>query len=143
MHPPKILVPVDHSPTCDKTLKTIAELRRQFTTVLTLLHVVDTDRLDYKMIPNFQLDLVRQNALKAGEALLRRQAAILQAAGIETEVRLETGFPRQTIPRIANDEGFDLLVIGRHDGTGEIRDVLFGSVANYVLHNVRCPVLLF
>jgi nucleotide-binding universal stress UspA family protein len=34
------------------------------------------------------------------------------------------------------------LIIGRHTGAGEIRDVLFGSVANYVLHNVKCPVLL-
>jgi nucleotide-binding universal stress UspA family protein len=31
----------------------------------------------------------------------------------------------------------------RQAGTGEIRDVLFGSVANYVLYNVKCPVLLF
>ena len=36
-----------------------------------------------------------------------------------------------------------LTIIGRRESTGEIRDVLFGSVANYVLHNVACPVLLF
>jgi nucleotide-binding universal stress UspA family protein len=35
------------------------------------------------------------------------------------------------------------MIIGRRESTGEIRDVLFGSVANYVLHNVACPVLLF
>jgi nucleotide-binding universal stress UspA family protein len=34
------------------------------------------------------------------------------------------------------------LILGRR-GSGEIRDVLFGTVANYALHNVRCPVLLF
>ena len=44
---------------------------------------------------------------------------------------------------IANDEAFQLMVMGRRESTGEIRDVLFGSVANYVLHNVACPVLLF
>jgi nucleotide-binding universal stress UspA family protein len=43
----------------------------------------------------------------------------------------------------ANEDGFNLIVIGRHEGGGEIRDVLFGSVANFVLHNVKCPVLLF
>jgi nucleotide-binding universal stress UspA family protein len=51
--------------------------------------------------------------------------------------------PRRLIPQIANSEDFQLLVLGRRSGRGEIRDVLFGSVANYVLHNVRCPVLLF
>jgi nucleotide-binding universal stress UspA family protein len=95
------------------------------------------------MIPDFQLEMVRENARKAGQALLEKQAAILRAAGFETELLLELGSPRQEIPRIANEQGFQLLVIGRHAGTGEIRDVLFGSVANYVLHNVHCPVLLF
>ena len=28
------------------------------------------------------------------------------------------------------------------NGMGEIRDVLFGSVSNHVLHHVTCPVLL-
>jgi len=41
------------------------------------------------------------------------------------------------------DEGFQLVVIGRRESTGEIRDVLFGSVANFVLHKAKCPVLLF
>jgi nucleotide-binding universal stress UspA family protein len=44
---------------------------------------------------------------------------------------------------VANEEAFQLMVIGRRESTGEIRDVLFGSIANYVLHNVACPVLLF
>ncbi len=66
----------------------------------------------------------------------------LTDAGMPAESRLEFGAPRELIPRIANEEGFDLLIIGRR-GQGEIRDVLFGSVANHVLHHVTCPVLLF
>jgi nucleotide-binding universal stress UspA family protein len=69
--------------------------------------------------------------------------ALLEEAGFAITARLEFGTPRQTICRIANDEKFQLMVIGRRESTGEIRDVLFGSVANYVLHNVACPVLLF
>lgn len=62
-------------------------------------------------------------------------------AGISTIARLEAGSPREVISRIANEEEFTLLVIGRR-GMGEIRDVLFGSVSNHVLHHVNCPVLL-
>jgi nucleotide-binding universal stress UspA family protein len=139
---PKILVPVDGSATARKTITAIIGQKERFPKKLWLLHVVDV-QLAYRMIPDFQLEMVRENARKAGQALLEKQAAILRAAGFETELLLELGSPRQEIPRIANEQGFQLLVIGRHAGTGEIRDVLFGSVANYVLHNVHCPVLLF
>ncbi len=140
---PKILIPVDGSETSLKTIDAVITAKEHFPSELTLLHVVDLDKLAYRMIPDFQVEMIRDNARKAGQSLLDRLAARFRDAGFEVEKRLELGAPRQLIPRIANDEAFDLLVIGRHAGTGEIRDVLFGSVANYVLHNVKCPVLLF
>lgn len=138
----KILVPVDGSTTSQKTISSIIEQKERFPKKISLLHVVDI-QLAYRMIPDFQLEMVRENARKAGKILLEKQAELFHEAGIETELLLELGSPRQEIPRVANEQEFQLLVIGRHAGTGEIRDVLFGSVANYVLHNVKCPVLLF
>jgi nucleotide-binding universal stress UspA family protein len=87
--------------------------------------------------------MVRENAEKAARQRVGEMAEKLKNAGFEVELRLEFGAPRRIIPRIANAEDFRLLVIGRKTGSGEIRDVVFGSVANYVLHNVKCPVLLF
>ena len=139
---PKILVPVDGSSTSERTIKAMLDQKDRFPKKISLLHVVDI-QLAYRMIPDFQLEMVRENARKAGQVLLNRQAEVFQAAGFETELLLELGSPREEIPKVANEQGFQLLVIGRHSGTGEIRDVLFGSVANYVLHNVKCPVLLF
>lgn len=139
---PQILVPIDDSTTCRKTVEQIIAHRQRFPDRLTLLHVID-DQLAWRMIPDFQVEMIRENARKAGEALLARKCEKLTAAGFKVTRLLETGAPRQLIPRIANEQGFELLVIGRHTGGGEIRDVLFGSVANYVLHNVNCPVLLF
>lgn len=140
---PKILVPVDDSPTAQKTIQTIIALKRHFPRRLTLLYVINKDQLAYRMIPDFQLEMVQENAGKAGQQYLDRVAADLQATGFDPDLRLVSGTPRQTITNIANEEAFDLVVIGRHDGGGEIRDVLFGSVANFVLHNAKCPVLLF
>ncbi len=139
---PKILIPVDDSPTSLKTIEAVIAHRERLPKKLTLLHVVN-DQLAYRMIPDFQLDMVRENAGKAGHNKLHQIGALLQEAGFETELRLEFGSPRRVIPRIANEEEFELLIIGRNAGSGEIRDVLFGSVANFVLHNVKCPVLLF
>ena len=139
----KILIPVDGSSTAGRTLEKIIALKEHFPHELTLLHVVDVDKLAYRMIPDFQIDMIRENAGKAGQQVLDSKAAILEEAGIAVTSRLEFGSPRQMICKIANDEKFQLMVIGRRESTGEIRDVLFGSVANYVLHNVACPVLLF
>lgn len=139
----KTLVPVDNSSTSDLTLEKIIALKERFSNELTLLHVVDIDKLAYRMIPDFQLDMIREKAGEAGRQLLDDRVLILEEAGFSVQARLEFGTPRQIICTIANDEKFQLMVIGRHEGTGEIRDVLFGSVANFVLHNVGCPVLLF
>jgi nucleotide-binding universal stress UspA family protein len=137
-----ILVPVNASKTSDRTLAAIAANHQRFPAPLTLLHVVDLDRLAYRMIPDFQLSMIREHARKSGEHLLLQTTELLAAAQLEIIPRLEIGSPRELIPRIANDEHYQLLIIGRR-GFGEIRDVLFGSVTNHVLHHVRCPVLLF
>jgi len=140
---PKILVPVDGSTTSSRTLERIVALRERFPQTLTLLHVVDVERLAYRMIPDFQMEMIREHARKAGAELLAGRARTLEAAGFTVASRLELGTPRELIARVANEEGFQLLVIGRRESTGEIRDVLFGSVANFVLHKTKCPVLLF
>ncbi len=140
---PKILIPIDDSLTAQVTIKSIVSQRNRFPRAVSLLCVVNLEQLAYKMIPEFQLDMVKENTMKAGQKLLEKYKSELQEAGFDCELMLETGEPRDVITEIANSQGFDLLVIGRHEGGGEIRDVLFGSVANYVLHNVRCPVLLF
>nr|NIS40811.1 universal stress protein [Desulfuromonadales bacterium] len=137
----KILVPIDNSETSRQTVATLIRNKERLSLPLTLLHVVDVDRLAYRMIPDFQVSMVREKAEEAGRLFLDEQARAFADAGIEVEQRLEEGSPRATIVRIANEEQYRLLIIGRHT-MGEIRDVLFGSVANHIMHKVHCPVLL-
>lgn len=137
----KILIPVDGSAAAEKTIAAVLSNRHRIVHPVTLLHVVDVDKLAYRMIPDFQVEMVRERALASGHALLKGFAQAFAEAGIAAVTRLEQGTPRTVIGRIANDESYDLLIISRRN-TGEIRDVLFGSVANYVLHHVQCPVLL-
>jgi len=140
---PKILVPVNDSPTARSTVYSIIRLKERFPRELTLLYVIDKGLLNYKMIPGIQLDMVRENAEKAGRTLLRKYTTTLEEAGFELDTRIDFGTPQRVISEIAGRDGFDLIVIGRHERGGQIRNVLFGSVASYVLHNVSCPVLLF
>ncbi len=140
---PKILIPVDDSATAQATINAVIAEKQRFPQTVTLLYVINRDQLAYKMIPDFQLDMVKENARKSGSAILEKHATQLEEVGFTPLLRLEEGAPREAITDIANNDNFHLVVVGRHEGGGEIRDVLFGSVANYVLHNVKCPVLLF
>ncbi|PLY02715.1 MAG: universal stress protein [Desulfuromonas sp.] len=137
----KVLVPINGSDLSQAVIDAIIANRERFPVNLTLLHVINTHKLAYRMIPDFQLEMIQQRAEQAGNALLAEAQEKLVMAGISTVSRLETGDPRELIGTIANEETFDLLIIGRH-GIGEIRDVLFGDVANHVLHKVTIPVLL-
>ncbi|MFO7766195.1 MAG: universal stress protein [Pelovirga sp.] len=139
---PTVLIPVNDSSTTAKTIDDIIANQQRFTAHLVLLHIIN-DQLAYRMIPDFQIEMVRKNAMQAATERMQKLADRLRAVNLDVELRIEFGMPRRLIPQIANNENFQLLVLGRRSGRGEIRDVLFGSVANYVLHNVRCPVLLF
>ena len=140
---PKILIPVDDSPTAHATIDSVISLKNRFPKKITLLYVINQEQLAYRMIPDFQVEMVKENAQRAGKVLLDKYIEKLTDEGFEPETILEIGSPRDVISDRANEDGYNLLVIGRHEGGGQIRDVLFGSVANFVLHNVKCPVLLF
>ncbi|MFO7983313.1 MAG: universal stress protein [Desulfuromonadales bacterium] len=139
--PDKILVPIDNSGTSRQTVSTLIRHKERLTLPVTLLHVVDIERLAYRMIPDFQVSMIKEKADAAARQFLDEQGRTFADAGIEVELRLEEGSPRSTIVHIANEEEYRLLIIGRHT-MGEIRDVLFGSVANHIMHKVHCPVLL-
>jgi len=137
----RILVPVDGSDAAERMIEAVIGRRETFVAPLTVVHVINIDKLAYRMIPDFQLDMIREHARKSGEQLLAAIQSRLVSGGVPCETRLEFGSPRETICFIANDENFDLVILGRR-GMGEIRDALFGAVSNHVLHHVRCPVLL-
>ena len=139
----RTIIPVDGSQTSQQTIKSLIDDRISFPQGVTLLHVVDIDKLAYRMIPDFQVEMIRESAGKTGQKVLDEHCRAMAAAGFKVTGRLEFGSPRQTICKVATEEDVQLLSLGRRQSSGEIRDVLFGSVANYVLHNVACPVLLF
>lgn len=57
-------------------------------------------------------------------------------------VRVDHGDPATRICEIADDEAFDLIIIGSH-GTGFLKRVLLGSVSHHVLHHATRPVFIY
>ncbi|HSB60105.1 MAG TPA: universal stress protein [Vicinamibacteria bacterium] len=56
------------------------------------------------------------------------------------DVEVGTGAPADTIVRVAQERGADLIVMGTHGRTG-IQHMLLGSVAEKVVRLAPCPVL--
>ena len=63
------------------------------------------------------------------------------AAGVRYEHRLMLGAPADEIVRLAAAEGVDLIVMATHGRTG-IGRLVMGSVAEAVMRDASCPVLI-
>ncbi|ORJ59235.1 universal stress protein [Geothermobacter hydrogeniphilus] len=138
----RILIPVDDSETTEKAISGFLGNRTRFPDRITLLHVLE-DKLSYRAIPEPQLASIRERAREAGYKFLEKFAERFREAGFNPELRLEEGDPIAVIKKIDAEEEIFLLVMARHEGGGEVSDILFGSITNAAMHKVNCPMLLF
>jgi nucleotide-binding universal stress UspA family protein len=135
------LLPLDESANAARTVSRLLALKDKIDFPLTLLHVFDLERIQYRGVTGINWDLAHEQARKAAAAFLAQQRELFRNEGIEVEALMKEGAPRKVICDLANSEAYDLLIIGRHT-EGEIKNLLFGSVSNYVIHNVKCPLFI-
>lgn len=64
-----------------------------------------------------------------------------RALGGDVTRRVEYGDAAAEICRVAEDEHFDVIVVGSH-GSGFVKRVFLGSVSSHLLHHAPCPVLV-
>jgi nucleotide-binding universal stress UspA family protein len=65
----------------------------------------------------------------------------VEALGGRADRVLVHGDPASEICRVAEEGGFDVIVVGSH-GFGLVKRVLLGSVSHHVLQHAPCPVLV-
>ena len=78
---------------------------------------------------------------RAEEQEARFDVDAMEAGLGHAEVRIERGDPGVVICEVAEEGGFDLIVVGSH-GHGLLKRMLIGSVSTHVLHRAPCPVLV-
>ncbi|MDW7709310.1 MAG: universal stress protein [Deferrisomatales bacterium] len=137
----RALVCTDGSEHSRKTCLVAARLARPLKLQLTLSHSLDLRRLEYKMIPDFQVEMIRQGAKRAAEELLQKEAGLFAREGMGSDSRLLVGVPGPAICDFARRERMDLVILGRR-GHGDLQDLLFGSVSSHVVHHSEVPVLV-
>lgn len=73
--------------------------------------------------------------------VLDRALRAVDLSGIDYETQEEIGEPSSRLIGICENVDADILVVGRR-GAGLFRRMVVGSVANHVVHEAPCPVLV-
>jgi universal stress protein A len=132
-----ILIPVENRETDETILRHIRPLAKLTGAKLMLVHVADG-----WAARNFeQLKLQESEEMKRDREYLAALQGQLQAEGFEVSSILAMGEPATEIIKLARTEPVELIAMSTH-GHRFISDLLYGSTADKVRHQVDIPVLL-
>jgi nucleotide-binding universal stress UspA family protein len=131
-----ILHPTDFSQDSRPAFKVACALARDYRARLLLLHVMRSSGVPLGSPPP---DPTRPAEHQEGSA--GRPWPVPPDPGVPVEHRLAEGEPSEEILRLAESAEVDLIVMGTHGRTG-LRRFLMGSVAEEVLRQAVCPVLI-
>jgi nucleotide-binding universal stress UspA family protein len=73
--------------------------------------------------------------------VVRTLEAAAEAQGLTLDTMILTGRPDESIVKAAEFKGSSLIIVGSHGRTG-LKRLLMGSVAERVIGNAKCPVLV-
>jgi nucleotide-binding universal stress UspA family protein len=132
-----ILIPVENRETDQTILRHIRPLARLTNAKLMLVHVADG-----WVARNYEeLNLRESEEMKEDRAYLLSLEQELRAEGFEVSSVLAMGEPSTEIIKLAQKEPVDLIAMSTH-GHRLVSDLLYGSTADKVRHEVDVPVLL-
>lgn len=142
--PKSILVPTDFSEYSDRAIKQAVDIAEQNNAKIYLLHVVDRLQqcaIDY-CIPVETMMKVQSDSEKEASRKMQDEAKkITQAKKIDVTFDVKSGVPFEEILKEQQERNADLIVIASHGRTGILKN-LIGSVAERVMREAKCPVLL-
>jgi nucleotide-binding universal stress UspA family protein len=136
-----VLVPIDFSATADRALAYAIALGQQLQVRLTLLHVLDLTPVTVDEMPPGMTATYLDDLETDAQYLLQASRERVQSVGLQAESLLVQGTATQTIIDTAGEQGVDLIIMGTHGRTG-LAHVLLGSVAEHVVRQGPCPVLV-
>ena len=132
----KILVPVDFSVNSEKLLQYAVDFAQKFGASLSLVNVIENPAA-YDGFVGAQFE---QDLKQAMENKMAAEVEEAQGKGATCEGSVVIGDTVDTILDTARS--CDLVIIGTHGYRG-LEKVLMGSVAERVVKNAPCPVLVF
>lgn len=152
----KILVAVNLSETCPQILEEAIQLAKCHHSKLMLIHVILVEgeialpvslypvmggysNLSETALEQYQ-ESIQAYKWDCMEQLRRLQTQVIDQ-GVEAEISLMSGETGESICQGAEEWQGDLIVLGTR-GLRGIKEMVLGSVSNYVTHHAPCPVLV-
>ena len=138
----KVLVAVDFSPCSEHALKSSRLIMGRKPDHICVLHVIDNDFIE-KCIDSglgTASQIKKTLFIKAKERLKKFiQDQNLEANSVEMEVT--GGAPFLEINRKALEKDVDIVIMGTHGTSGDMKRIFFGSTTERVLRFIKRPVL--
>lgn len=140
----KMLLPLDGSAAGETALPLILEIAGRLKSEVTLLSVVESGQrvhtiggLDFIRFPEQQVQKMKQEL----SAYLDGAVIRFRERGIEARSELKSGHAAEEILKYAKVSGVRLVAMSSHGKSG-LREWVFGSVSNKVLHAGKTHLLL-
>jgi nucleotide-binding universal stress UspA family protein len=132
-----ILVAIEHSAADRTVLDHVRQLATLTGASLLLVHVAD----GFAARHFEELKLRESEEIRSDREYLEQLGEQLRAEGFSTRTRLAMGDPATQLVKVAREENVDLIAMSTH-GHRFLNDLLRGSTADRVRHNVAVPVLM-
>jgi len=138
-----ILVCSDGSERSLTAAEIAADMAKMHRAQLTVLHVcqVPSTETPFPGAPSLSGPAVDAYVRDMHTAVLRRTLPLIKESGVCCDVLEEVGNPADVIARVANQQGFDLIILGSRGISNDKAEKL-GSVCHRVIHDASCPVLI-
>jgi nucleotide-binding universal stress UspA family protein len=133
-----ILHPTDLSEHSRYAAQIAADLARQHSATLLVVHVVETLGPENATYGEIVTEPEPESYCRRLDEELRR--FVPAPAGVAIQYWIAAGEPAQEIERIARAQACELIVMGTHGRTG-LNRLLLGSIAEQVIRRAPCPVL--
>jgi nucleotide-binding universal stress UspA family protein len=134
----RILVAIDGSECSDRALAKALELAGVLDATVTALAVEGP--LPAYAATLGEVDEVKREKDAFFTALAAEARRLGEASGIEVDVDIRPGHAAEVIAQVAEEDGYDLVVLGRRGHF--VRDRLLGSTADRVVEHATCPVMI-
>jgi nucleotide-binding universal stress UspA family protein len=132
-----ILVALEHSDADRTVIDHVQELAKLTGASLLLVHVAD----GWAARNYDELALRESEEMRDDRAYLEQVREQLAGRGFATRAHLAMGDPATELAKVATAEHVDLIAMSTH-GHRLINDIIRGSTADRLRHNVAVPVLM-
>lgn len=142
--PKTILVPTDFSEFSDRAVRQAADIAEQNNAKVFLLHVVDKLQqcaIDYCIPLETMMKVQSDSEKEASKKMQEEVDKIVKVKKIDVVFDVKSGIPYEEILKEQQERKADLIVIASHGRTGLLKSFI-GSVAERVMREAKCPVLL-